>query len=45
MSGQDSQERKEAEALKRENERIEAENKRKDKEIADLLKKIKNAKR
>ena len=35
MSGQDSQERKAAEALKRENERIEAENRRKDKEISD----------
>ena len=44
MSGQDSQERKAAEALKRENERIEAENRGKDKEIADLLNQMKNAK-
>ena len=42
MPGQDSQTKQAKEALKRENERIEAENKRKDKEIADLLKKIKN---
>ena len=42
MPGQDSQTKQATEALKRENERIEAENKRKDKEIADLLKKIKN---
>ena len=44
MPGQDSQLKQAAEALKRENERIEAENRRKDKETADLLKKIKNAK-
>ena len=44
MPGQDSQIKQTAEALRRENERIEAENKRKDKEIADLLKKIQNAK-
>ena len=44
MPSQDSQLKQAAEALRRENERIEAENRRKDKEIADLLKKIKNAK-
>ena len=43
MSGQESLVKKAAEALRRENERIEAENKRKDKEIADLLRKIQNA--
>ena len=45
MPGQDSQLKQAAEALKRENARIEAENRKKDKEIADLLKKIQNAKR
>ena len=45
MPGQDSQLKQAAEALRRENERIEAENRKKDKEIADLLKKIQNAKR
>ena len=45
MSGKDSQVKKAAEALRRENERIEAENRRRDKEIADLLRKIKNATR
>jgi hypothetical protein len=44
MPGQDSQIKQAAEALKRGNERIEAENRRKDKEIADLIKKIQNAK-
>ena len=44
MPGNDSEAKKAAEALRRENERIEEENRRKDKEIADLLKKIKNAK-
>ena len=44
MPGNDSEVKKAAEALRRENERIEEENRRKDKEIADLLKKIKNAK-
>ena len=44
MPGQDSQEKQAAEALRRENERIEAENRKKDKEIADLLRKIQNAK-
>ena len=44
MSGNDSEAKKAAEALKRENERLEEENKKKDKEIADLLKKIKNVK-
>ena len=44
MPGQDSELKKAAEALKRENERIKAENRRKDKEIADLLKKIQKAK-
>ena len=44
MPGKDSEVRKAAEALKRENERIEEENRRKDKEIADLLKMIKDAK-
>ena len=34
--------KKAAEALKRENERLEEERKKKDKEIAELLKKIKN---
>ena len=43
MPGKDSEAKKAAEALRRENERIEEENRRKDKEIADLLKKIKNA--
>jgi cell division protein FtsB len=38
----DSQEKKAAEALKRENEKLEAENRRKDKEMADLIKKIRN---
>ena len=42
MPGKDSEAKKAAEALRRENERIEEENRRKDKEIADLLKKIKN---
>ena len=45
MPGQDSQTKQAAETLRRENERIEAENRRKDKEIAVLLKKIQNAKR
>ena len=40
----DSEPKKTAEALMRENEKIEEENSRKDKEIADLLKMIKNAK-
>ena len=40
MPGQDSQLKQAAEALRRENERIEAENSRKDKEKADLLKMI-----
>ena len=44
MPGQASQLKQAAEALRRENERIEAENRRKYKDIADLLKKIKNAK-
>ena len=44
MPGNDSEVKKAAEALRRENERIEEENRKKDKEIADLLKKIKNAK-
>ena len=44
MPGNDSEVKKATEALKKENDRIEEENKRKDKEIADLLKKIKNAK-
>ena len=44
MPGQDSQVKQAAEALRRENERIEAENRKKDKEIADLLRKIQNAK-
>ena len=44
MPGNDSEVKKATEALKKENKRIEEENKRKDKEIADLLKKIKNAK-
>ena len=44
MPGNESEVKKAAEALKRENERIEEENRKKDKEIADLLKKIKNAK-
>ena len=42
MPGKDSEVKKAAEALRRENERIEEENREKDKEIADLLKKIKN---
>ena len=45
MPGQDSQLKQASEALRRENERIEAENRKKDKEIADLLEKIQNAKR
>ena len=45
MPGQDSQLKQAAEALSRENERIEAANRRKDKEIADLLKKIQYAKK
>ena len=44
MPGNDSEVKKAAEALRRENERIEEENRKKDKEIADFLKKIKNAK-
>ena len=44
MPGNESEVKKAAEALRRENERIEEENRKKDKEIADLLKKIKNAK-
>ena len=44
MPGNDSEVKKAGAALRRENERIEEENRRKDKEIADLLKKIKNAK-
>ena len=44
MPGNDSEVKKAAEALRRENARIEEENRKKDKEIADLLKKIKNAK-
>ena len=42
MPVQDSQLKQAAEVLRRENERIEAENSRKDKEKADLLKKIQN---
>ena len=45
MPGQDSQVKQAAEALRRDNERIKAENRKKDKEIADLLRKIQNAKR
>ena len=45
MPGQDSQGKQASEALRRENERIEAENRKRDKEIADLLRKIQNAKR
>ena len=45
MPGQDSQTKQAAEARRRENERIEVENRRKDKEIADLLKTIQNEKR
>ena len=44
MSDKDSEAKKATEALRRENERLEEENKKKDKEIADLLKKIKNVK-
>ena len=44
QDSQDSQLKEAAEALKRENERIEAENRRKNKEIADLIKNIQNAK-
>ena len=44
MSGYQSNTMKATEAIKRENERLEEENRKKDKEIADLLKKIKNAK-
>ena len=44
MSGSKSDTEKATEALKRENERLEEENRKKDKEMADLLKKIKNAK-
>ena len=44
MPGNESEVKKAAEALKRENERIEEDNRKRDKEIADLLKKIKNAK-
>ena len=44
MPGKDSEAKEAAEALRRENERIEEENRRKGKEIADLLKKIKEAK-
>ena len=43
MPGKDSEAKKAAEALRRENERIEEGNRRKDKEITDLLKKIKIA--
>ena len=42
MSDSDSELKKEAEDLKRENEKLEAEKMRQEKEIADLLKKIKN---
>ena len=45
MSGQNSQLNAAAEALRRDNERIAAENRKRDKEIADLLRKIQNAKR
>ena len=45
MPVQDYQTKQAAEALRRENERIEVENRRKDKEIADLLKTIQNEKR
>ena len=45
MPGQDSQLKQAAETLRRENERIEAENRRNDKEIADLIKKVQNAKK
>jgi hypothetical protein len=40
----DSQTKIAADNLRRENEKLEAENRKKDKEIADLLRKIKNAK-
>ena len=42
MSGSESDTQKATEALKRENEKLEEERKRQDKEIADLLKKIRN---
>ena len=45
MPGQDSQLKQAAETLQRENERIEAETRRNDKEIADLIKKVQNAKK
>ena len=45
VDGHDSQLKQAAEAIRRENERIETENRRKDKEIAYLLKKIQNAKK
>ena len=44
MSGSESDMKKAAEAMKRENARLEEENRKKDKEMADLLKKIKNVK-
>ena len=42
MSDSDSELKKATEALKRENEKLEAEKIRQDKEISELLKKIKN---
>ena len=42
MPGKDSEAKKATEALRREDDRIEEENRRKDNEIAELLKKIKN---
>ena len=42
MSGSESDVQKATEALKRENEKLEEERRRQDKEIADLLKKIRN---
>ena len=45
MPGQDSQVKQAAEASGRENERMKDDNMKKDKEIADLLRKIQNTKR
>ena len=44
MSGSESNMKKATEAMKRENARLEEENRKKDKEMADLLKEIKNVK-
>ena len=44
MPGLESQIKKATEALKRENEKLAADNKKQDKEIADLLKKIRKVK-